>query len=277
MSNTPPEIRILPMNLTDEFPEFKSVEELQQQFFLDRLPLRHGCYRYRRSGLRAARGAVVLFQCNGSIVATALFDGATQFEKADDEGYEGYFNFKSIRVFDPVGSDVISDIWPDKFTGFGRVKQKLDPKGYPAFEQKLTGIRTPKARDFALPEEIIEPAEMIEGAVCAITVNAYERNPEARRRCIDRYGTSCCICGFNFSSVYGEAVRDYIHVHHLRPLSEIGGKYVVDPVSDLRPICPNCHAVVHHRRPAYSIEEVQGFLRPATLKPDKALQPGAQR
>ena len=106
---------------------------------------------------------------------------------------------------------------------------------------------------------------MIEGAVCAITVHAYERNPEARRRCIDLYGTSCCICGFNFP-VYGEAVRDSIHVHSLRPLSEIGGKYVVDPVSDLRPICPNCHAVVHHRSPAYSIEEVQGFLRPCHVK-----------
>ena len=266
MSNTPPEIRILPMNLTDEFPGLASVEELQQQFFLDRLPLRHGYYHYRRKGLRAERGAVVLFQCKGSIVATALFDGATQFEKADDDGYKGYFNFKSIRVFDPVGSDVISAIWPE-FTGFGHVKQKLDPKGYAAFEQKLTGIRTPKARDFALAEEIIEPVEMIEGAVCAITVNAYERNPEARTRCIERHGTSCCICGFNFSSVYGEVVRDYIHVHHLRPLSEIGDKYVVDPVGDLRPICPNCHAVVHHRRPAYSIEEVRDFLRSATLKP----------
>jgi predicted HNH restriction endonuclease len=43
-------------------------------------------------------------------------------------------------------------------------------------------------------------------------------------------------------------------------LSEIGGEYIVDPVADLRPVCPNCHAVLHRRIPAYSIEEVRVFL-----------------
>jgi predicted HNH restriction endonuclease len=30
---------------------------------------------------------------------------------------------------------------------------------------------------------------------------------------------------------------------------------------DLRPVCPNCHAVLHHRVPAFSIEEVRTFLQ----------------
>jgi predicted HNH restriction endonuclease len=111
-----------------------------------------------------------------------------------------------------------------------------------------------------LPEEVDAATALTEGAVCQITVNAYERNAEARRRCIEHHGTSCCICEFSFGAVYGEVAKGYIHVHHLRALSEIGGEYVVDPVADLRPVCPNCHSVLHRRIPAFSIEEVRGFL-----------------
>ena len=112
-----------------------------------------------------------------------------------------------------------------------------------------------------LPEEVEDTAVLKEGAVLRISVNAYGRNAEARRRCIEHYGTSCCICGFDFGQVYGKVVEGLIHVHHLRPLSEIGEEYQVDYKKDLRPICANCHAVVHRRVPAYSIEEVGAFLK----------------
>ncbi len=114
---------------------------------------------------------------------------------------------------------------------------------------------------FSLADEITEPETLVEGAACRISVNAYERNPEARRRCIEHHGPSCCICDLSFGSVYGEVADGYIHVHHLRALSEIGEEYTVDPIADLRPVCPNCHAVLHRRTPAYSIEEVRRFLR----------------
>jgi predicted HNH restriction endonuclease len=65
------------------------------------------------------------------------------------------------------------------------------------------------------------------------------------------------VCNLNFGNVYGEELAGYIHVHHLRPLSEIKGEYTVDPIKDLRPVCPNCHAVIHSRKPPYSVEDVQ--------------------
>jgi predicted HNH restriction endonuclease len=46
-------------------------------------------------------------------------------------------------------------------------------------------------------------------------------------------------------------------------ISEIGKEYVVNPLADLRPMCPNCHAVLHRRTSAYSIEEVRSFLQRA--------------
>lgn len=112
-----------------------------------------------------------------------------------------------------------------------------------------------------LPEEVTEPAGLLEGAVKTITINAYERSPEARRQCIAAHQPRCCICGFDFGAAYGPEFDGFIHIHHLRPLSEVGGEYVVNPVEDLRPVCPNCHAVVHFGGRNRSIEEVKELLR----------------
>jgi 5-methylcytosine-specific restriction enzyme A len=111
-----------------------------------------------------------------------------------------------------------------------------------------------------LPDEIDSLGPIWEGARYHVTVNAYERNSEAKRRCKEHYGTSCYICGFSFGAVYGEVAEGYIHVHHLRALSEIGGEYVVNPVDDLRPVCPNCHAVIHLGGKCRTIEEVRQLL-----------------
>ncbi len=112
---------------------------------------------------------------------------------------------------------------------------------------------------FALPdynnvivENIIFPdsaetTTCIEGAKITIQVNKYERNSIARQKCIDELGCYCHICGINFEKVYGEIGKDFIHVHHKIPLNEIKEEYVVDPIKDLLPVCPNCHAMLHRK------------------------------
>ncbi|MED1743421.1 hypothetical protein [Brevibacillus borstelensis] len=52
-----------------------------------------------------------------------------------------------------------------------------------------------------------------------------------------------------------------MHVHLLVPLHESGSKYEINPIEDLRPVCPNCHAMLNKRRPPLSIEELKGMLR----------------
>jgi 5-methylcytosine-specific restriction enzyme A len=133
----------------------------------------------------------------------------------------------------------------------------------PEVAEALESLGWVEEPNWLLPEEAEFAAKvgLPEGRVIRVTVNAYERNPEARRLCIEYHGRHCCICRFSFEAVYGEPAEGFIHVHHLRPLSEIGHAYVVDPFEDLRPVCPNCHAVLHLRTPAYSIEEVQALLR----------------
>jgi hypothetical protein len=100
-----------------------------------------------------------------------------------------------------------------------------------------------------------------EGAVTRVTVNKYERDPAARKRCLAAYGHTCAVCDLDFEDQYGDIGKDFIHVHHLRELSTVGPGYAVDPLEDLRPVCPNCHAMLHKRRPALTPEELRQMLR----------------
>lgn len=100
-----------------------------------------------------------------------------------------------------------------------------------------------------------------EGSVQSIKVNRYERNRRAREACLAHYGAMCAVCGFDFLVTYGIAGGRGIHVHHLREMSEIGVDYVVDPVADLIPVCPNCHAAFHSRRPALTLDELREIIQ----------------
>ena len=114
--------------------------------------------------------------------------------------------------------------------------------------------------DLDTPQELPKVGTYIEGSTKRITVNAYERSRKAAQLCVDHYGRDCSVCNFNFARTYGEVGAGFVHVHHLKPLSEVGSEYRVDPIQDLRPVCPNCHAMIHRRTPAYSIEELKEML-----------------
>lgn len=107
------------------------------------------------------------------------------------------------------------------------------------------------------PDEV-DGTTYIEGGTVQVLVNAYERSGKARSKCINHYGVCCYVCGFDFSQVYGsELGAGFIHVHHIVDISTIGREYIVNPIKDLRPLCPNCHAMVHKRKPAMNLDELK--------------------
>jgi hypothetical protein len=126
----------------------------------------------------------------------------------------------------------------------------------------------PFATETSLPEEVRNPDAYVEGACRTISVNAYERDRRARLRCIEHHGLDCAVCGFSFGGVYGPDAEGHIHVHHLQPLASAGGEYVIDPVADLRPVCANCHSVIHLGGRCRSIEEVKAMMTSALHKKD---------
>jgi len=131
---------------------------------------------------------------------------------------------------------------------------------YPELARALEQWGTISNSEFHIADEIESSEEHWEGTRKTITVNMYERNLDARKICITRYGLDCSVCNFNFEDNYGELGINYIHVHHLTPISSIGENYQIDPIEDLRPVCPNCHSMLHRKNPPISIEELRKII-----------------
>ena len=86
----------------------------------------------------------------------------------------------------------------------------------------------------------------------------YERNRKARAACLAYHGYNCKVCGMSFETTYGVNFKNVIEVHHIVPISQIGKKYVVDPINDLVPVCPNCHVALHCKKNGvYSVEDLK--------------------
>ncbi len=202
------------------------------------------------------------------------------FRDEDSKWWKNKIKVKIRTIEQDIPPDIFVDVFDKKtmrntlhgpfteeqFRKFSKKVEKCYPKlwhgvttSYPIEFADTHKISEDK---FSLPEEIdnAEASTLYEGAVCQKLVNAYERNPKARQLCITHYGTRCRICNFDFKEMYGEMGEGLIHVHHLRQLSEVGKEYEIDPINDLCPVCPNCHTIIHKRKPPYSFEEIRNFI-----------------
>lgn len=103
----------------------------------------------------------------------------------------------------------------------------------------------------SMPTEIYQSGEEYveeyseSGVKKVVKINHYERNSKAREACLKLRGHKCAICGFDAKAVYGDEYEGKIHVHHIVPISERGVDYVINPQTDLIPVCPNCHMILH--------------------------------
>lgn len=212
--------------------------------------------------------AVLFFLKSGFSHKQAIFKASDYFPQINDS----YQTIES-KISTQVG--VSLNMFFDWYES-GRLLSELIPRLHlnehdrNIFDELLNGDRSTPVLDVlpdglklpTLPEEIDNKGErLIEGATTTIAINAYERNPKARKRCIEHYGAICKACEFTFQGKYGSIGQGYIHVHHIMPLSEIKEDYIIDPIRDLLPICPNCHAMIHSRKPTYSIEELREIIK----------------
>lgn len=89
----------------------------------------------------------------------------------------------------------------------------------------------------------------------------FERNPRLRAECIQHFGYICKICNFDFKKTYGELGLNFCHIHHIQPLSELQQPSEVNPITDLIPVCPNCHAMLHRKVPAIKPDELKALIQ----------------
>lgn len=97
--------------------------------------------------------------------------------------------------------------------------------------------------------------------------NRYERKAKNRLKAIELHGTRCAVCDFDFEEKYGEHGKDFIEIHHIKPLSTLGGAIEIDAREDLVPVCPNCHRMLHRKRgDVLSVEELKEIIEGQTIK-----------
>lgn len=120
------------------------------------------------------------------------------------------------------------------------------------------------------------PGTYPQDAVVRVLANRYERDEDARRACLARHGTSCAACGFSFELKYGELGMDFIQVHHIVPVAQLGSGYQLDAITDLVPLCPNCHAMAHlgvgTPRTVAELRRIiaeAGYLRGSSVSPEE--------
>lgn len=92
-----------------------------------------------------------------------------------------------------------------------------------------------------------------EGKINQYLHRVRERDPILRKLAIDNYlkihkCLRCEVCGFSFEEHYGELGKNFIEVHHLKPLSEYSGNEQT-LIDNLKLVCSNCHALIHRGDP----------------------------
>ena len=91
-------------------------------------------------------------------------------------------------------------------------------------------------------DEFHTEAKVPEGKPKAFFTYRYERSPKLRASVLNKFGYKCAVCGFDFEKIYGRLGKNFAEVHHLIPVSE---KEQENDVNNLRPLCSNCHRMIH--------------------------------
>lgn len=207
-------------------------------------------------------------------------NGGEKYEIKAKNAYEPLANYFQLTETQKTRTE--NDIYDNGRNGIywkslvQRAKESLllshimpGPKGI----WSLTKSGIEKAKSIVDASDIlIYPIDMernlLEGSIKTVTVNKYERSKHARDICVKKYGYNCQVCNICFVDIYGPIGKDFIHIHHITPLHEVGSEYQIDPINDLIPLCPNCHSMIHKRTPPYSIEELKNIIK----KSNKAVQ-----
>lgn len=236
--------------LSQKEQDFENID-VAKQFFSDTIPKRDKNYFYdTRQNHQVAKGEKIVFTYDSYIVATGIFEGEIIKNSKRDKKYIYGHKLSNIQIID-TDVRLNSEIFSTRTTYIKTKEQK----------EIIDSILIQRADIY--PEEIEK--DFYEGNSKKVYVNQYERDPKARQACLEKKGYICEICKFDFEKKYGEIGKNAIHVHHIVPLHQTTGKYKIDPIKDLMPVCPNCHLILH-RKGAPSVEELKKIVNLAILE-----------
>ena len=105
-----------------------------------------------------------------------------------------------------------------------------------------------------------------EGELKARTAEYRSRSSQLRQEALNHYTQDgrviCAACDFDFGRAYPNIGSGFIQIHHLKPVSFMRGEPMntEQALANVRPLCANCHQMVHRRSPPISIPALRKML-----------------
>lgn len=115
-----------------------------------------------------------------------------------------------------------------------------------------------------------EDNTIVEGKSIESTYTSKTRSALLRETAIEYYRDEkghirCDVCGFDFLDYYGEIGRHFIHIHHEHPIYEYDDEGIVqiliDAVKKVKPVCANCHCMLHRKKTVLLIDELKQIIK----------------
>lgn len=178
--------------------------------------------------------------CINNIVPALNFStkkGASKILSEDDYGtYDGK-RLQTMRCLAPDSVDLVEKIWSNP--------ELLESDDFiVSFYKDFEEASIASSNSENLTEDA---ASSTEGRLIESWSTRRERDPSNRARCLANREARCAVCEMSFLEQYGEIGRDFIHVHHEHPIGASNDKTgdLHDPENAMKPVCPNCHAMLH--------------------------------
>lgn len=169
------------------------------------------------------------------------------------QNYVNYGNYMEIKLLKTYEDNLITfnDLVENGIKGRIQGPRSLSDKFIKMIEAYDTSFNT------SLENMIYK-----EGRLVKYYGYKYERNAQLRNIAIQIHGLNCTVCNFNFEAFYGDIGREFVEIHHIKPLFINGKEHLVNPQTDLVPLCSNCHRMIHRRKyEPYSIEELKSIIK----------------
>lgn len=109
-----------------------------------------------------------------------------------------------------------------------------------------------------------------EGAQAVVQTKVYKRSSKLRDKAIQFYTVDdrikCKACCFDFEEFYGEYGKNFIEIHHQKPVYQYGGDdtelTIEQALENVIPVCPNCHRMIHRKRDEpLSLDQLKEYVQ----------------
>ena len=115
-----------------------------------------------------------------------------------------------------------------------------------------------------------EHTTVIEGTQAIVKTRVYKRSSKLREKAIQFYTVDdrikCQACCFDFEEFYGEYGKNFIEIHHQKPVFQFDGddleKTIEEALKNVIPVCSNCHRMIHRKRDKpLSLEQLKDYVQ----------------